>query len=68
MISDALPCCWQAIGLDEGIMAHPDNHWHLSAVPISISIQSNLSGFVVQADKLGRVKTIFIPNSTLEYL
>ena len=24
MISEAIPCCWQAIGLDEGVMAQSD--------------------------------------------
>ena len=24
MVSEAIPCCWQAIGLDEGVMAQSD--------------------------------------------
>ena len=26
MISEAIPCCWQAIGLDDGVMAHPGKY------------------------------------------
>ena len=30
MISEAIPCCWQAIGLDKGVMAHPGARVHRS--------------------------------------